>query len=210
MKVYGIPGWACKSDYFNFIENSMTFDWCFYSNGIPKPKEFLSNINENFIFISYSLGSLFIPDAIKNKYCKGIISLSGFMAFCGEGKLNSVLQKTVTNMQAQLSDNLDDTIANFNLQAGSSPLDSSISPEYTNLNQGLDILKNHNYESFTCKTPILLIRGRKDKILHPKVAVQLEREFNEAEKYCIENAPHDISQLPEVHDYITAFIKRLS
>ena len=70
MKLYGVPGWACQSDYFNFLQNTHSFDWHFYSDGNSNPEEFIGDIEENFVYICYSMGSLYINEALKNSYCK--------------------------------------------------------------------------------------------------------------------------------------------
>ena len=210
MKIYGIPGWGCTNQYFNFIDGAITFDWNFYSPNNTDPKKFIQEIKEDFIFICYSTGSLFISDAVKNSHCKGVISLSGFINFCGDGKLRAVLQERIKRMQLDLKNNPLKTVQAFNSQAQSPlPTDES-TPAFVNLNSGLNLLKDCDQHELQCSVPTLLIRGRKDTILHPKVAVQLERHLPNAEKYCIDQAPHDLSHSKEVREYITQFISKYS
>ena len=47
-------------------------------------------------------------------------------------------------------------------------------------------------------------------ILHPKVAVQLERKFINAEQHCIEGACHDLKNSEEAKTQISNFIKKIS
>ncbi|MCH2177054.1 MAG: hypothetical protein MK193_15130 [Lentisphaeria bacterium] len=210
MKIYGIPGWACENNYFDFLSDANTFDWHFYSEGKPNPDEYISNISEEFIFICYSMGSLYIPQAINNEYCKGIISLSGFLNFCGDGKLSTVLKSRISEMQAELKSRLIKTVSDFNIRAGSSTIKKELFPEYVNLNRGLNRLKDHETDTYECKLPLLLLRGKKDTILHPKVAIQLEREFPNAEAHCINDAAHDLANSTEAVDHIRYFIDELS
>ncbi|MDD7984836.1 alpha/beta hydrolase [Lentisphaera marina] len=207
MKLIAIPGWACEQSYFDFIPGVKCFDWNFYSKGSQKPEAFLqSEMTEDFIFIAYSLGSLYIDEASSSPFCKGLIILSGFNSFCGQNNEDQKILDSIQEMNLNLKSKPAKVIAEFQTVAGSPVLEHN-SYNIAHLAQGLDILKSKITQTELSHLPILLIRGRQDRVLHPKVAMQLARRFPNAEQHCLRNEKHDLSQSTEVHALINKFLE---
>jgi pimeloyl-ACP methyl ester carboxylesterase len=207
MKLIAIPGWACDENYFDFINGVTCFNWGFYSDASSSPEEFLKNeLTEDFIFIAYSLGSLYVDLATESPYCKGLILLSGFCSFCGQNNEDRKILDSLQQMTTDLNANPTKLVQSFQALAGSRPLEKN-SFNTPNLAHGLKILKTKSSTATPPLVPTLLIRGRQDRILHPRVAMQLERSYPSAERHCLHNQKHDLSQSPEVRAIINNFLE---
>ena len=207
MKLIAIPGWACDKQYFSFLENVKCFDWGFYYSDNIDPKVFLAGeMNEDFIFLAYSMGSLYLDEVLSSKFCKGAIVLSGFTSFCGKDNKDSKLVDKVSQMALALNANPAKLIESFQTLAGSAFRKN----EYYNkeiLLKGLDILKTKRTQVDSFTKPMLLLRGQKDRILHPKVALQLFRRFPNAEQHCLIGEKHDLSQSTKAQETIKKFLE---
>ncbi|WDE97235.1 hypothetical protein PQO03_04610 [Lentisphaera profundi] len=206
MKLIAIPGWACDHSYFDFLGQVTCFDWSFYAHAKTSPEDFLiAEANQEFIFIAYSLGSLYIDKALESPLCKGIICLSGFNAFCGNHNADPKLIEKIDQMQLGLKENPHKLIKNFQQLAGSVSHEKEFY-NVTALSKGLDLLKTKILAPTHSDTKVLLLRGRKDRVLHPKVSLQLSKNFPNAEIHVLTEEAHDLSQSVAALELIETFI----
>ena len=214
MNLVAFPGWASPSNYFDFLGlNISTYDWGFYSQSSDDYTNFVAeNCLDNFIIIAYSMGGLKALElAQKNPFCKGIILMSSFLNFCGEGKSALLIKQKIRSMKLQARKDPLSLLQGFHLQADSQ---FNIEPQSINsekLVAGLEILESQNIElSDDSLPPCLILCGAHDKILHPRIINQLKQSLPHADFHKLVKQGHDLSRSTDAKELILNFINKIN
>ena len=212
MKFFTIPGWACTANYFDELQESTCFDWAFYkeqSSDIDTFIEDLKNQDKDFILLAYSLGCLYALDAAQGiSHCRGLILLSPFASFCGEGRGAKLIGRQIKLMIKGIEQDAAKTIAQFQASAGSVRIETELYNK-TQLKLGLEILINKEFLGPEPKVPTLLLRGQEDKIVPHTQFEALKKLLPSAKAHTFKNAPHDLLEEPSLNKVIIDFVESL-
>ena len=212
MKFFAIPGWACTANYFDSIQKNTCFDWSFYNESMSDIDSFLDILQkekEDLILLAYSLGCLYAlenADSLKN--CRGLILISPFASFCGEGRQAKLVERQIKLMIKGIEQDPAKTIAQFHLNAGSINIETK-SFNQTQLKLGLENLINKKFTGSNTPIPTLLLRGSDDKIVAKEQFNRLKDLLPSAQVHTFQNAPHDLRQEPKLNKIIANFVESL-
>ena len=212
MKFFAIPGWACTANYFDSLQESDCFDWAFYKNSPSDINTFLEELkrqNQDFVLLAYSLGCLYALENAKSlSHCRGLILLSPFASFCGEGRQAKLIERQIKLMIKGIEQDPAKTISQFQTKAGSANIETNFYNQ-TQLKFGLESLIHKEFSGPEEPIPTLLLRGKDDKIVPEDQFVTLKNLLPAAQVHTFENGPHDLRQEPELNAIIADFLESL-
>jgi pimeloyl-[acyl-carrier protein] methyl ester esterase len=206
-----VPGWAVMPELYSFNsdQDSTIYDFHFFKGDDPGNLLRFEDrmkilFNAPGILYAHSLGALLSLAAVsKLSNAKAMVIYSGFakLAASGEDNIHGQAPESIAAMKKHLLDNPRRLLINFHRNMFHPQKSVPILPDTFNvaaLMAGLDILSGRDVRPMLLdiQIPVLILHGREDRIVSPKIAEELAGRLKNSRLHIIGNAGH---ALPITH-----------
>ncbi|OGV59515.1 MAG: hypothetical protein A2X45_21385 [Lentisphaerae bacterium GWF2_50_93] len=168
------------------------------------------------ILYAHSLGALLSLRAAGGlPNVKALVVYSGFAKFArsADDNIHGQSLDAIAAMKKHLSDNPRGLLNNFHRTMFHPQKSSSSLPDHFNISAlaaGLDILSGLDARPMLAKIqiPVLVLHGKDDRIVNPKLAAELAAGLKNSRLHMIENAGHalPLTHVKEINNLVERFI----